>query len=108
LGPGCLRSWLQDPDGDGTYSFSTARSRLGNYEAKVAIDESWDENYGVGGVLGGDNYTFSVPDGATVTFTYDPVTHILTITSGGLEPGDEQLVRAPSHGSRLTRSSTSP
>ena len=21
--PGCLRSWLQDPDGDGTYSFST-------------------------------------------------------------------------------------
>src|SRR5262249_1942695 len=21
--PGCLRSWLQDPDGDGTYSFET-------------------------------------------------------------------------------------
>ena len=21
--PGCLRSWLQDPDGDGTYTFET-------------------------------------------------------------------------------------
>jgi pullulanase-type alpha-1,6-glucosidase len=93
--PGCLRSWLQDPDGDGTYSFSTSALPAGNYEAKVAINESWDENYGAGGVQGGDNYAFSMPTGATVTFTYDPVTHILTITTGGLEPGDELLVSTP-------------
>src|SRR5204863_8716712 len=29
--PGCLRSWLQDPDGDGIYSF-TATIAGGNYE----------------------------------------------------------------------------
>ena len=48
--PGCLRSWLQDADGDGVGRFSTTALPPGTYEAKVAIDESWDENYGAGGV----------------------------------------------------------
>src|SRR5919204_2967702 len=47
--PGCLRSWLQDPDGDGIYVFETTALPHGSYEAKVAINESWDENYGQGG-----------------------------------------------------------
>jgi hypothetical protein len=59
--PDCLRSWLQDPDGDGVYTFSTNQLPPGNYEAKVAINESWDENYGQGGVPGGANIPFSVP-----------------------------------------------
>ena len=33
----------------------------GHYEAKAAIDESWDENYGAGGVPGGANIAFNVP-----------------------------------------------
>ena len=79
--PDCLRSWLQDPDGDGTYAFTTAAIPAGDYEAKVAINESWDENYGAGGVQDGPNIPFSVPaDGLTVTFTYVPATHLLTIT----------------------------
>jgi glycosidase/fibronectin type 3 domain-containing protein len=78
--PACLRSWLQDPDGDDTYSFSTTAITAGNYEAKVAINESWDENYGQGGVPNGANISFSVPiDNAPVTFDYNPDTHILTI-----------------------------
>ena len=49
--PGCLRSWLQDPDGDGIGRLlDRPRCRPGDYEAKVAIDEAWDENYGAGGV----------------------------------------------------------
>src|SRR5262245_45648801 len=40
--PGCLRSWLQDPDGDGTYTLETTALPVGNYETKVAINESWD------------------------------------------------------------------
>jgi len=79
--PDCLRSWLQDPDGDGLYSFATAAIPAGDYEAKVAHDESWTENYGAGGVQNGPNIPFSVPDGATVTFAYDPVTHLLTVTA---------------------------
>ncbi|RPJ29500.1 MAG: alpha-amylase [Chloroflexi bacterium] len=82
--PDCLRSWLQDPDGDGTYSFVTAQLPAGDYEAKVALNESWDVNYGEGGTLGGANIPFNVPtDNAEVTFEYDAVTHVLTITAAG-------------------------
>jgi pullulanase-like protein len=78
--PDCLRSWLQDEDGDGVMSFATTSIPPGNYEAKVAINESWDENYGQGGVPGGPNIPFTVAhDGAKVTFSYDSTTHVLTI-----------------------------
>ena len=95
--PDCLRSWLQDPDGDGTYAFTTDSLPEGDYEAKVAHDESWDVNYGAGGVADGPNIAFSVPaDDVPVSFSYDPATHVLTISveaGGGPEPGDEELVR---------------
>jgi hypothetical protein len=78
--PDCLRSWLQDPDGDGVYTFSTSDIPPGSYEAKVAIDESWDENYGEGGVQNGPNIPFEVEPGQTVIFGYDPVSHLLTIS----------------------------
>lgn len=79
--PGCLRSWLQDPDGDGTYSFVAEALPTGSYEAKVAINETWDENYGAGGVQNGPNIPFSVSGGSPVTFSYNSVTHVLTITT---------------------------
>jgi len=82
--PDCLRSWLQDPDGDGIYAFSTTALPAGSYEGKVAINEGWDENYGAGGVPGGPNIGFNVPaDNAEMLFRYDPVTHILTIVAAG-------------------------
>jgi pullulanase-type alpha-1,6-glucosidase len=92
--PDCLRSWLQDPDGDGIYSFSAIDLPGGDYEVKVAHNESWDENYGAGGEPNGPNIPFSVGSNQTVTFSYDPSTHLLDIAvEGGLEPGDELLVR---------------
>jgi len=81
--PGCLRSWLQDPDGDGTYIFETAALPAGAYEAKVAINEGWDVNYGAGGVLNGPNIPFTVSaDSQQVVFTYNSTSHILTIQAG--------------------------
>ena len=78
--PGCLRSWLQDPDGDGTYSLETAALPQGAYETKVVINESWDENYGAGGVANGPNIPFTVPvDNAIVTLTYNATSHVLTV-----------------------------
>ena len=78
--PGCLRSWLEDPDGNGIYSFETTALPAGSYETKVTINEDWAENYGLGGALNGANIPFSVPvDNAKVTFTYDAATHVLTI-----------------------------
>ena len=35
--PGCLRSWLQDVDGDGVYRFTTTDLPPGDYEWKVAL-----------------------------------------------------------------------
>ena len=79
--PDCLRSWLQDPDGDGTFTFQTVALPAGTYEAKVAIDEGWTENYGAGGVPNGDNIPFTVPADATTTFSWNGTTKVLDITS---------------------------
>ena len=95
--PSCLRSWLQDPDGNGIYSFVTSALPAGSYETKVAINEAWDENYGQGGVPGGANIAFTVPvDNATVTFTYDATTHVLTIAAE-IPPGAPDGPGALSH-----------
>ena len=81
--PGCLRSWLQDIDGDGVYTFETTALLQGSYEAKATINESWDENYGQGGVPNGPNIGFFVPtDHAKVTFSYNAATHVLSISAG--------------------------
>jgi glycosidase len=81
--PSCLRSWLQDTDGDGTYTFETTAIPPGSYEAKVAINESWDENYGQGGTPGGADIPFNVSaNDQKVTFSYDSNTHVLSITAG--------------------------
>jgi len=81
--PSCLRSWLQDPDGDGTYTFETTALPAGSYEAKAALNESWDVNYGQGGVQNGPNIAFTVPvNNAKVTFSYVASTHVLTIQAG--------------------------
>jgi len=87
--PGCLRSWLQDPDGDGTYSFSTDSIPAGNYEAKVAINEGWDENYGAGGERNGANIGFSVGASSAVNFSYDAATHVLTISTTSHAPSHD-------------------
>lgn len=74
--PDCLRSWLTDMDEDGTY-----RARLalpaGEYEFKFAIDESWDENYGAGGVPGGLQMPLTVGDDCPrVEFVFESDTNV--------------------------------
>ena len=93
--PACLASWLQDPDGDGVYSFSTRALPAGDYEAKVAIGESWAENYGQGGVRDGLNIPFNVPTScAEVAFVYDPVSHVLTVSAAGAPRGNLRKAQA--------------
>ncbi|HEX4982187.1 MAG TPA: alpha-amylase family glycosyl hydrolase, partial [Ilumatobacteraceae bacterium] len=77
--PECLRSMLQDPDGDGTYRFVTTDIPAGSYEFKAALNEGWAESYGQGG--GPDNIPFTVPsNGSEVTFSYDAATHVPTVS----------------------------
>ena len=77
--PDCMATWMHDPDGDGTYEWSTAELSTGSYEVKVAHGRSWDENYGAEGVPDGDNVAFAVKSGETVKFQYDVDTHVLTV-----------------------------
>jgi pullulanase-type alpha-1,6-glucosidase len=78
--PDCMRSWLQDPDGDGTYTFTTTQLPPGAYEVKVTHGLTWDVNFGAGGQPGGANISFTVPSaGVAVVFTYDIESHVLTV-----------------------------
>src|SRR5699024_960756 len=47
--PSCMLPWLVDPDGDGTYTWSSTQVPAGSYEFKVAHGLSWDESYGLDG-----------------------------------------------------------
>ena len=49
----------------------------GGFEYKVALNGSWDENYGAGGAPGGANIPLTAP-GGQITFTYDHATHRIT------------------------------
>ena len=87
--PDCLRSMLEDPDGDGIYTFSTHSLPAGNYEVKAAINEGWGENYGVGGVPGGANISFTVPAAcAEMFFAYNATSHVLTVSASGAPRGN--------------------
>ena len=67
----------------------TALLPAGNYESKVAIDESWDENYGAGGVPNGPNIPFT-SDGVSCTqFSFSGSTKVLSIQAS---PCDAQSV----------------
>ena len=83
---GCLRSWLEDVDGDGIYTFTTSALPAGTYEFKVAIGEGFDEIYGAD--AGPDNLSFTVAAGDTVTISFDGATNVPTVTvvSSDTEP----------------------
>ena len=85
---GCSDNWqaqclapLLEPTGDGTYTYSTTALPEGDYEFKVAIGGSDNENYGQDGAVGGANYQFATKANKLVTFTYDSQTHKVAIAS---------------------------
>jgi pullulanase len=93
--PSCFRSWLQDVNDTTIYSFSTGAIPAGTYEAKVALNGSWDVNYGAGGVQNGPNIAFTVPAaGMDVVFQWNSVTKDMRVVVGGIH-GD--LTKAQAH-----------
>lgn len=92
--PGCLRSWLQDPDGDGLYIFSTRALPPGDYQVVVALGESDTETYGVGGTLGGDALSFTVVEGSELYIGYDAVTKQITLSTEGAPRGNLSTAKA--------------
>ncbi|MFT5196692.1 MAG: hypothetical protein ACI85U_003728, partial [Candidatus Promineifilaceae bacterium] len=77
--PACEVTALAD-NGDGTYS-GTFELAAGDYEGKVALDGAWTENYGIDGVLDGDNVAFTVGASGSITFSWDSDSKLLTVES---------------------------
>jgi glycosidase len=67
----CMRAWLQDPDGNKVYSLGTTQVPPGTYTVQVARD----------GTLEGPTQTFTVDAGDATTFTYDPASQALTVST---------------------------
>ena len=72
--PDCMRPWLQDPDGDGTYTWASVKIPKGTYEFKVAHGLSFDQSYPA------DNVTLTVPaNDMLVTINYVLATHQVSV-----------------------------
>jgi hypothetical protein len=77
--PANLVGWLKP--GDEELHVLVLNLPAGDWEYKVALNESWDINYGQNGIPNGPNIPLSVPvDGTAVRFTYDSVSHIISHT----------------------------
>jgi maltose-binding protein MalE len=73
--PACEATGMVAGD-DGLYTL-TVELTAGDYEYKVALDGAWTVNYGSDGAQDGPNYALSLPAAGSVTFTYDPETHLV-------------------------------
>ena len=75
--PECLRGWMTDLDGDGTFIFETEDIPPGNWNGKGATGESWtNPNY----PPGPDNIPFTVPvEGGRVVFSFVDSTDTMSI-----------------------------
>ncbi len=78
--PACAASHLTFNTNNGLWE-GTFQIPAGDYAYKVAVNNSWDVNYGAGGAAGGSDIAISVPSGGrSVTFVWDQVSHIVTHT----------------------------
>ncbi len=75
--PECAATHLQPVSGSPGVFRATFDLPAGAHEYKVALNDSWSENYGAGGAAGGANIAIAAP-GGPVTFTYDHSTHLIT------------------------------
>jgi pullulanase len=86
--PDCMRSWLQDVDGDGIYLWQTNAIPAGDYEAQVAVN----------GTAQGERMTFKVSkDGEATTFAYDSNLDAMVVTAGGAAVSASNLREQKAH-----------
>jgi pullulanase-type alpha-1,6-glucosidase len=96
--PACAASELV-PNGTENQYAETFTLPAGDYLYKVAVDDSWAENYGADGALDGSDIPLSVAGPASLTFTYDDASHRIAIEVQSLRAGytsdDDALVADP-------------
>ncbi len=85
---GCLRSWLEDPEGSGSYAFSTRLLKKGTYSVTLAFNEDTNNTLGA-------PQTFTVAaDGDEIYFGYDPMKNELTLSTTGAPKGSLAKLKA--------------
>jgi maltose/maltodextrin transport system substrate-binding protein/arabinogalactan oligomer/maltooligosaccharide transport system substrate-binding protein len=90
--PACEQTLMVVGEDDGIWQ-AAYDLPAGDYEYKVALNGTWDENYGAGGEQDGANVTLSLAEDTHVFFFYDPVTHYVTDSVNSLivtAPGSYQ------------------
>src|SRR6478609_11660716 len=91
--------------GDTAQYRATFEVPKGDWNFKVALNDSWDVNYGAGGAFNGGNIPLLLAGPAKVTFSYDDTSHQVGFTpvvDEDTTPADASLARA-SLRSSLTR-----
>lgn len=79
--PNCLRSWLQDPEGDGNYAFTTKALKAGNYSVSPYVSQKTISTTG-------SAVTFVVAnDYDEIYFGYDGVKQELIVSTTGAPKG---------------------
>jgi pullulanase-type alpha-1,6-glucosidase len=86
--PSCLRSWLQDPDGDGTYTFTTTDLPAGTYSLIIATGQTPAEarTEPQAFIVGRDN--------DEIYFAYNPATESVVVSTTGAPAGRLDQARA--------------
>ncbi len=84
----CLRAWLQDPDGDGTFGVTTSGLKAGTYKVTFTLNE--DAN----NVIGEPQQFTVLKDGDAIYFGYDAVKNQTTISTTGAPVGNLTKQRA--------------
>ncbi len=84
----CLRTWLQDPDGDGTFGVTTSGLKAGTYKVTFTLNE--DAN----NVIGEPQQFTVLKDGDAIYFGYDAVKNQTTISTTGAPVGNLTKQRA--------------
>ncbi len=78
---GCLRSWLQDPDGDDLFTFATRNLKAGTYSITLARNENPQDTIS-------ETTQFTVKaDGDEIYFGYDTVKKEFIISTEGAPRG---------------------
>jgi maltose-binding protein MalE len=83
---GCAYDWQPSCSGSamteiepGLWKSGPFELLAGNYEVKVALDGGWAINYGLDGIIDGQNIPFSLRRDGDVTFYWDEETKLLSI-----------------------------
>jgi hypothetical protein len=108
---GCAADW--DPGCDASSLGASAPYTkvfdvpAGSYEYKVTVNKSWDENYGAGGVLNGQNIPLQIQGPAKLQFSYDDTSHVVTVKpvdlAGSTVTATDKTLATPSLRPNLTK-----